>query len=128
MRQNEKQSMIELYTKQFNYYLLSGEQSESERLLLQGQKQMLQLFFSPKEINAIENNIRVTSKYKQDYFLNIESWLRQIEKEQGEKEILFSWNMEGIEKVYNHYDWLLEEYNGFKLALQNTFNVLNKAA
>jgi hypothetical protein len=128
MRQNEKQSMIELYTKQFNYYLLSGEQSESERLLLQGQKQMLQLFFTSKEINAIENNIRVTSKYKKDYFLNIESWLRQIEKEQGEKEILFSWNKEGIEKVYNHYDWLLEEYNGFKLALTNTFNVLNKAA
>ena len=49
MRQNEKEMMIKEYQKQFNYFLLSNGKSEREKDLLNGQKQMMKLFFSNKK-------------------------------------------------------------------------------
>lgn len=127
MRQNEKQAMIQTYQTQFKHYLLSNG-SETEKLLLQGQRQMMKLFFTDKEINTIENNIRVTSLYLKSFFENVESWITTLAKEKGEKEILFTWDIEGLNSVYNHYDIYFDEYKGFKLAIENTIQALKRAA
>ncbi|WJV20723.1 hypothetical protein QU593_09935 [Rossellomorea marisflavi] len=128
MKKQEKEMMINEFQKQFQYYLLSGEESEVERTLLQGERRMMKLFFTNKEINLIENNVRVTSDYIKECFLVIESWLRQIEKEQGETELLFTWDLDGLNKVYSHYDWLLKEYKELGLALNNTYRAFERVA
>jgi hypothetical protein len=127
MKKQEKEMMISLYKEQFNYFLLSGEQSESEKLRLNGMKQMLVLFLTKQEIATIENKLRITKEYKQSYFESVESWQRQIEKEIGEKAFPFSWTVEGIEQVKSAYDWVYEtykEYKGMKSAIEYAYSSL----
>lgn len=125
MKQNEKQAMIQTYQTQFKHYLLSNG-SETEKLLLQGQRKMMELFFTEKEINAIENNVRVTNQYIKSFFENIESWITTLAKEKGEKEILFTWDIEGLNNIYDYYDIYFNEYKGFKLAIENTIQALQR--
>jgi hypothetical protein len=134
MRANEKQMMIEAYENEFKHLLaLENMKMDTDRqkAIIMGQKSMLKLFFSAKEINTIENKIRVNGNgYLTDRFENIESWLRTIEKDMGEKEILFTWDIEGVENVTNHYDWLMndEKYRGLFLTLNMTMESLEKRA
>jgi hypothetical protein len=128
MKSNEKQAMINTYKNQFNHYLMSNG-SEYEELQLNGMKNMMELFFSKKEINSIENEIRINNnQYRKDLFLVVESWLTQIEKEKGVKEYLFTWDMKGLKKVKFNYDYLLDEYKGLRGAIEILENTLQKAA
>jgi hypothetical protein len=126
MKATEKQMMINTYKDQFALYLHS--ESDFEKLQLNGMKSMLKLFFSEKEINQIENSVRVTNEYRKDLFQVVESWLRQIEKEQEIKEYLFTWDMKGLKKVKFNYDYILEEYKGLKGAIEILENTLQRAA
>lgn len=130
MRQNEKQAIINLYEKQFNYYLLSGEQSETERISLNAMKEMLLLFFTKQEVMTIENNIRITSLYSKSHFESIESWQRQIEREQGVKTFPFPWTKQGLDMIEEQYDYIysMDQYKGMKTALDFAYKTLNKAA
>jgi hypothetical protein len=126
MRKQEKEIMINTYKEQFARYMVN--ESDFEKLQLDGQKTMMKLFFTDKEINAIENSVRITNEYLKEQYLNIESWLHQIEKEQGIKEFLFSWDKEGIKKVNRNYNWLFEDYKGLKLSIEMIEKSLQKAA
>jgi hypothetical protein len=127
MRANEKQMMIDTYKQQFKHFLVSNG-SDFERLQLDGMKTMLKLFFSDMEIMSIENSVRVTSKYAISHFESIESWLRQIEKEQGITAVPFSWDNKGLDKIEMGYDFLFTEYKGFKTAFELAYKAINKEA
>lgn len=130
MKANEKKAMIDLYKNQFNYYIQSND-SDYERLQVNAMKQMLNLFFSKKEIMDIENSVRITNEYVKGYFENIESWLRQIEKEQQIEAVIFSWDNKGLELIEDQYDWLYNtnnDYKGLKLAMDFAYKVINKEA
>lgn len=128
MKRSEKQAMINLYKEQFSQYMVTS--SDYAQLQLDGMKGMMELFFTKKEINTIENEIRIEgSQYRKDLFLVVESWLQQIEREHpSQKEYLFTWDIKGLKKVKFHYDFLLDEYKGLKGAIEILENTLQKAA
>jgi hypothetical protein len=131
MRANEKQMMIDTYKDQFNYYFLSGEKSERELTRLNAMKDMMKLFFTKQEIMNIENSVRITSVYGKSHFESLESWQRQIEKEQGLKAFPFSWTIEGLELIEQEYDFIynsMDQYKGMKIALDFAYKTLNKEA
>jgi hypothetical protein len=72
MKANEKTQMINLYKDQYGLFLHS--ESEQSKLQLDGMKSMLQLFFTKKEINSIENEVRIQgNQYRKDLFQVVES-------------------------------------------------------
>jgi hypothetical protein len=118
--------MINAYKQQLTYYF-NNPVSEMERLLLDGQRTMMKLFFTVEEIQRIENEMRVNeNKIIIEYMENIESWTKTIEG----KKIYFEWNFKGLDFIESYLDYTegTEEYRKFKLALQLTRDLLEKKA
>lgn len=126
MNKTERLELIRTYSKQYGHYLIFKD--EQEKLRLQGQRDIMKIFFTPKEIKTFENHERVKNVNDRVYFVNLESWVKQVNKEYNEPEMLFDWTREGVIRVENTYDWLLteEKYKGFALAIEDTLERLEK--
>lgn len=94
MRQNEKNSMLEVYKEKFNWYLSS--QSEIAENELRGMKTILETVISSEDINRAENECRIENKYTKETLINFEYLLKRLGIN-----YLLTWEIKDIDFIYD---------------------------
>ncbi|MCM3387291.1 hypothetical protein M3649_03980 [Ureibacillus chungkukjangi] len=136
MNKTEKQVIKNMYTEKLeSLKLFKGSDHETVlEIELRTIEILAKSLFTHEEVIEMKNaaNIKVyhnNSNYLSELVKSAFNWMRQIEKEQGEKQYPFVVSGKGIKNLHSHYDWLdIEQYKGFFVNINLMNDYLNKAS
>lgn len=121
MKKQEKEYLQKLYTERYSVYVNFDEEVQvSAEIELKLLDRMIINLLGYEEKRKIKNNAIMeidynNSNYVKSMFDSVESWLRQIEKQFGDKYNNFTYTSKGLRQVECYYYYLKGEeyYDGF---------------